>query len=123
MTRDQRDAAKQRLELLELRLDGISALTENMSDKGGTTILSIIDETKTEIAALQKQLATRIEFLFNFIGGGWNSEWAFTPEEAIAQAIFRFGDPRLESTPCRVDIASFRESTPADHNNLLSSFY
>jgi len=67
--------------------------------------------------------ATRVEFLFNFIGGGWNSEWAFTPEEAIAQAIFRFGDPRLESTTCRVDIASFRESTPADHNNLLSSFY
>jgi hypothetical protein len=67
--------------------------------------------------------ATRIEFLFNFIGGGWNSEWAFTPEEAIGQAITRFGDPRLESTPCRVDIASFRESTPADRYNLLSLFH
>ena len=67
--------------------------------------------------------ATKVEFLFNFIGGGWNSEWAFGPEEAIAQAITRFGDPRLESTPCRVDIASFRKSTPADQDNLLSLFY
>lgn len=67
--------------------------------------------------------ATKVEFLFNFIGGGWNSEWAFSPEEAIAQAITRFGDPRLESTTCRVDIASFRKSTPADQDNLLSLFY
>ena len=67
--------------------------------------------------------AARVEFLFNFIGGGWNSEWAFSPEEAIAQAITRFGDPRLESTTCKVDIASFRVATTSDRDNLLSLFY
>jgi hypothetical protein len=123
MTREQRDAAKQRVVALSSRLNAIETLTENMSDKGGIEIANIINETKAEIDALAKRIATRIEFLFNFIGGGWNSEWAFTPEEAIAQAITRFGDPRLESTTCRVDIASFRKSTAADKDNLLSSFY
>jgi hypothetical protein len=86
------------------------------------TMFANIENTIQQTNAAAKP-ATRVEFLFNFIGGGWNSEWAFTPEEAITQAIARFGDPRLESTTCRVDIASFRKSTPADHNNLLSSFY
>ena len=122
MTREQRDAAKQRLELLELRLDGISALTENMSDKGGTTILSIIDETKTEIAALQKQLATKWEFLFNFIGGGWNSEVAFTKEDAIEQALFKYGHPDTQEM-LRVDTSTFRVSTPSDFDALMRGFY
>ena len=82
------------------------------------SIKQAIESTTTEFKP-----ATKVEFLFNFIGGGWNSEWAFTPEEAIAQAITRFGDPRLASTTCRVDIASFRKSTPADRDNLLSLFY
>jgi hypothetical protein len=86
------------------------------------TMFGSIKQAIEETNAAAKP-ATRVEFLFNFIGGGWNSEWAFTPEEAIAQAITRFGDPRLESTPCRVDIASFRESTPADRYNLLSLFH
>jgi hypothetical protein len=122
MTRDQRDAAKQRLEVLELRLDGISALTANMSDKGGTVIANILDEIKSEIPAIEKQLATKWEFLFNFIGGGWNSEVAFTEEDAIEQALFKYGHPDTQ-TSLRVDVRSFRISTPSDRKNQLSSFY
>ena len=122
MTRDQREAAKQRLWNLELRLNGINALTENMSDKGGTEIASILDETRAEIASIEKQLATKWEFLFNFIGGGWNSEVAFTKEDAIEQALFKYGHPNTQ-TSLRVDVTSFRVSTPTDYKNQMSTFY
>ena len=122
MTREQRDAAKKRLWNLELRLNGIWSLTENMSDKGGIEIANILDETKAEIAAIEKQLATKWEFLFNFIGGGWNSEIAFTEEDAIEQALFKYGHPDTQSS-LRVDVRSFRVSTPGDYNAQLSSFY
>jgi hypothetical protein len=122
MTRDQREAAKQRLWNLELRLNGINALTENMSDKGGAEIASILEETAAEVASIEKQLATKWEFLFNFIGGGWNSEIAFTKEDAIEQALFKYGHPNTQ-TSLRVDVDSFRVSTPTDYKNQLSTFY
>ncbi len=123
MTREQRDAAKQRLELLESRLEGISALTDNGCPIEMDNIMQpIIKETKADIAALQKQLATKWEFLFNFKGGGWNSEVAFTKEDAIEQALFNYGHPDTQ-LHLRVDTSTFRVSTPTDYQNQLSSFY
>ena len=122
MTREQRDAAKQRVVALSSRLDAIQTLTENMSDKGGIEIANIINETKAEIDALAKQIATKWEFLFNFKGGGWNSEVAFTKEDAIEQALFNYGHPDTQEH-LRVDVSTFRVSTPSDYKNQLSSFY
>ena len=122
MKREQRNKAIQRLELLELRLDGLNSLSYNISDKGGIELLSIIDETKLEIMTLERTLATSLVFLFNFIGGGWNSEVAYTEEEAIEQAIFKYGHPDTQ-THLRVDTSTFRVSTPTDYKNQLSSFY
>jgi hypothetical protein len=104
-------------------LDGISALTVN-GDAGemGFTLQPIINETVAEIAALERTLATKWEFLFNFIGGGWNSEVAFTKEDAIEQALFNYGHPDTQ-THLRVDTSTFRVSTPTDYKNQLSSFY
>ena len=122
MTREQRDAAKQRVVALSSRLDAIQTLTENMSDQGGIEIANIINETKAEIDALTKRIATKWEFLFNFKGGGWNSEVAFTKEDAIEQALFNYGHPDTQEH-LRVDVSSFRVSTPSDYNAQLSSFY
>lgn len=122
MTREQRDAAKQRVVALSSRLDAIRTLTENMSDQGGIEIANIINETKAEIDALTKRIATKWEFLFNFKGGGWNSEVAFTREDAIEQALFNYGHPDTQEH-LRVDTSTFRVSTPADYKNQLSSFY
>jgi hypothetical protein len=122
MIREQRNKAIQRLELLELRLDGLSALSYNVSDKGGIELLSIIDETKAEIALLEKTLATKWEFLFNFKSGGWNSEIAFTKEEAIEQAIANYGHPSEDHKALNIDVTSFRVSSPSDRNNLMSTF-
>jgi len=122
MTKEQRDAAKQRVVALSSRLNAIETLTENMSDKGGIEIANIINETKAEIDALAKRIATKWEFLFNFKGGGWNSEVAFTREDAIEQAVFKYGHPDTQEM-LRVDVSTFRVSTPTDYNNQLSSFY
>ena len=122
MTREQRDAAKQRVVALSSRLDAIQTLTENMSDQGGIEIANIINETKAEIDALTKRIATKWEFLFNFKGGGWNSEVAFTKEDAIEQALFNYGHPDTQEH-LRVDTSTFRVSTPSDYKNQLSSFY
>ena len=122
MTREQRDAAKQRVVALSSRLDAIQTLTENMSDQGGIEIANIINEIKAEIDALTKRIATKWEFLFNFKGGGWNSEVAFTKEDAIEQALFNYGHPDTQEH-LRVDTSTFRVSTPSDYKAQLSSFY
>ena len=123
MTREQRDAAKQRVVLLQSRLDGISALTDNGCPVEMDNIMQpIINETKAEIDALAKRIATKWEFLFNFKGGGWNSEVAFTREDAIEQALFNYGHPDTQEH-LRVDVSTFRVSTPEDYKNQLSSFY
>jgi hypothetical protein len=122
MKREQRNKIIQRLELLELRLDGLNSLSYNISDKGGIELLSVIDETKLEIMTLERTLATSLVFLFNFIGGGWNSEVAYTEEEAIEQAVFKYGHPDTQMH-LRVDTSTFRVSTTVDHKNLMSMFY
>jgi hypothetical protein len=122
MTQAQRDAAKQRLEVLELRLDGISAITDNGCPiEMGNILQPIINETVAEIVSLEKTLATKLEFLFNFKGGGWNSEIAYTKEDAIEQAVFKYGHPDTQEI-LKVDVTTFRVSTPDDRRNLLSFF-
>ena len=81
-----------------------------------------IEEIQNELDAIKQSLNTRREYLFNFQGGGWNSEWAYYEEEAIEQAIFKYGHPDTQEI-LRVDPTSFRVSTPTDHNALLSNFY
>jgi hypothetical protein len=121
MTKVERNKAKSRVEALNSRLNAVQTLTENMSDKGGIEMLNIINEIKAEIATLEELLATRFEFLFNFKSGGWNSEMAFTKEEAIEQAIFKYGHPDTQEM-LQVDTTTFRVSTTVDHRNLMSMF-
>ena len=121
MTKVERNKAKSRVEALNSRLNAVQTLTENMSDKGGIEMLNIINEIKAEIATLEELLATRFEFLFNFKSGGWNSEMAFTKEEAIEQAIFKYGHPDTQEM-LQVDVTTFRVSTTVDHRNLMSMF-
>ena len=124
MTREQRNKAIQRLELLEVRLDGISAITDNGCPIDmGNILQPIIDETKAELDLLERTLATKWEFLFNFKSGGWNSELAFTREEAIEQAIANYGQPSEDHKVLNIDVTSFRVSTTHDKAGLLSLFH
>lgn len=123
MTREQRNQAKGRLEDLTLRLsalDGILA-TQLSSPFYRTECDKIREETQAELDLLEKNLATKWEFLFNFKSGGWNSEFAFYEEQAIEQAIEKYGNPETQIT-LQIDTTSFRTSTPSDYQNLLSMF-
>jgi hypothetical protein len=123
MTQAQRDLAVRRLESLKLRLNALVGIlkTELSSPFYRTECDRIVLETTTEIEAIEKQLATKLEFLFNFKGGGWNSEIAYTKEDAIEQAVFKYGHPDTQEI-LKVDVTTFRVSTPDDRRNLLSLF-
>jgi hypothetical protein len=123
MTQAQRDLAVRRLESLKLRLNALVGIlkTELSSPFYRTECDRIVLETTTEIEAIEKQLATKLEFLFNFKGGGWNSEIAYTKEDAIEQAVFKYGHPDTQEI-LKVDVTTFRVSTPDDRRNLLSFF-
>jgi hypothetical protein len=88
------------------------------------TMDDIHKECTQEAQSIQKLLAERREYLFNFKGGGWNSEYAFTEEQAIEQAIEKYGMPNEHGREgLNVDVSTFRVSTPSDYQNLLSLFY
>jgi hypothetical protein len=59
------------------------------------------------------------QYLYNFVGGGWNSEFAKSKRAAIRQAKKRWaGDANLIA-----DESSFRISTEQDYNACMSLFY
>jgi hypothetical protein len=86
-------------------------------------LLEVIDEIAVEIEKITKALTTKVEYLFNFKGGGWNSEFALTVEEAQEQAIEKYGQPTEDSKVTNIDLKTFRVSTPTDYSNLLSLFH
>ena len=74
----------------------------------------VINERMTYDAALNA--SAPIEWEFNFVGGGWNTAWARTREEAIEKAKAEF--PTLQ-----VDEKTFHRSTPETMKANLSLFY
>ncbi len=83
-----------------------------------TSLVKVIEEQTVEGARINEQLLRKRKYLFNFIGGGWNSLYALTVEEAIAQSLIDYADSSLEVNP-----TTFRVETPGDYDRLLSSFY
>ena len=125
MKKQERNQLLQRYTDLLNRLDDLNLIRENTTSLFGSDlqaqIITIIRETETEIEII-KERKRKKEYLFNFIGGGWNSELAYYEEEAIEQALFKYGHPDTQES-LRVDINSFRISTPSDYKQQLSSFY
>ena len=113
MTSSERKKLISRVAELNFRIASLQRL-ENDS-----VIEDIIKEYNNEITRLNKSINERREYLYNFIGGGWNSECAYTVEEAIEKAQNRWA---VESPKLRVDVKSFRVSTPSDYSSLLSMF-
>jgi len=117
---------QKRLALLIDRDQALKAVIESsdMSDDALAHLVAIATETRSEIFDAARLLESKREYLFNFAGGGWNSEYAFYEEQAIKQAIEKYGKPVDEGRGVlSVDVKSFRVSTPADYKNLLSMFY
>ena len=117
MTKAQRETAIERVAILENRNAELTALIERYepSTVMEEVLVEIMAENASTIDKLRVAIAQRYEFLFNFIGGGWNSEYAHTMEEAQIAANAKYTS--------EVDLKSFRVSTPSDYNALMSSFY
>ena len=113
MTNAERKKLISRVAELNFRIVSLQSLENN------SVIEDIIKEYNNEIARLNKSINERREYLYNFIGGGWNSEWSYTVEEAIEQAQNRWA---ADSPKLRVDVETFRVSTPSDYSSLLSMF-
>ena len=62
---------------------------------------------------------TKQEYMYNFIGGGWNTEWAYTAEEAIAQARARWeNSPNLE-----IDEKTFHVTNEQELRSAMAMFW
>lgn len=59
------------------------------------------------------------QYTYNFVGGGWNTEWAKTRRGAIAQAKKRWKNFKVTG---EVDESTFRLSTDKEINELMSLF-
>ena len=109
--------------LLEQRASVLTTRSEALMVMEQTPILQdIITEYMAEVDRIHAETTVKREFLFNFKSGGWNSEYAFTQEQAIEQAIEKYEGPG-NFFPSLIDTKTFRVSTPADYSNLLSLFH
>jgi hypothetical protein len=115
MTNEEYNRLEKRLQQLVSRVKEIEKLFPNFDNP---TMDVIHKEYTKEAQAIQEQLTTKREYLYNFEGGGWNSEYAYTKELAIRQA-----NERWQTTGMQADPTTFRVSTPSDYQNLLSLFY
>ena len=122
MTKAERNKMLQRYTDLLNRIDTLQFILNNVNIVGHeeNDLHSIIKEAESELAKIKNLKDNKREYLFNFKGGGWNSEYAFTVEEAIEKAKVKYGDREYGLD---IDEKSFRVSTPADYQNLLSLFY
>ena len=119
MTNAERKKIARRVSELNFRIASLQRVDKISQLEKFPVIEDIIKEYNNEITRLNKSTNERREYLYNFIGGGWNSEWAYTVEEAIEQAQTRWA---ADSPKLRVDMESFRVSTPSDYSSLLSMF-
>ena len=122
MKKSERNKMLQRYTDLLNRIDTLQFILNNVEGYEEDDLRSIIKEANEELAKIKILKDNKREFLFNFKGGGWNSEYAFTEEEAIEQAIEKYGIPTEYNKVLNIDTTSFRVSTPSDYQNLLSMF-
>ena len=121
MTKSERNKMLQRYTDLLNRVDTLEFILNNVTGYEEGDIHSIIKEAHEELSKIKNLKDNKREYLFNFESGGWNSEYAFYLEQAIEQAIEKYGIPGT-GTSLQIDKKSFRVSTPSDYQNLLSMF-
>lgn len=67
-------------------------------------------------------------YAFNFIGGGWNSVWAFTKPEAKQLIIAKYGTFKMGSNTSTQTISvpnldTIRILKPEEEKELLAAFW
>jgi len=123
MKKDERNKMLQRYTDLLNRVDTLQFILKNVEGYEEGDLVAIIQETEAELAKIKNLKDNKRQYLFNFKSGGWNSEFAFTEEEALQQAIEKYGKPNASGGVLNIDERSFRVSTPTDYQSLIASFY
>ena len=123
MKKDERNKMLQRYTDLLNRVDTLQFILKNVEGYEEGDLVAIIQETEAELARIKNLKDNKRQYLFNFKSGGWNSEFAFTEEEALQQAIEKYGKPNASGGVLNIDERSFRVSTPTDYQSLMASFY
>ena len=87
-------------------------------------ILSYFNNTSDYLDSLYEDVNfiinnTKVEYIYNFVDEGWNTEWATSEKEAIKQAKKRWkGKDNLV-----VDVKSFRVASKNETEMLMSNFW
>ena len=112
MTKAELNKLIERRNKLEARISVLDMNAHRFDKYFTPTFLEIKQEHAEEIAQLDKVINEKREYVYDFVGGGWNSEHAHTVEEAIDQAKARWADtnPWYE-----LDTKSFRSITAASY--------
>ena len=119
MNQTEKTQLESRKETLNRRHSRLSEMYHDDYSANNEILLEAIKEIEEDIARIINALTTKVEYLYNFRNGGWNSEYAITVEEAIQQAKTRWAD----NDGLTIDETSFRVSTPSDYSNLISLFH
>lgn len=102
------------------RLEKLSALEQEIqvfgSEAPNAAAKAVFETYHTKATKLKVALNQRVEWVFTFVGGGWNTEWALTKEEAIEQA-------KAEGYQGEINWESFHVSSEDEMQNLLRSFW
>jgi len=101
------ETRKERMKALKLVTAQINELEKSK--------LAAIKVLVGELKERQSVLSKNHQWLFNFVGGGWNSSFGMDKEDAIKAAVKEYGKG--------VDTKSFRISTESEERALLSLFY
>lgn len=121
MTNAQAEIANNRIQVLEDRIQNFNyniirwGIDLEKESSLYTTIVTTITEFELEVHSLRVSLNTRREWLFNFVGGGWNQVTAYTLEDAIETATSTYSGMDVDKT-------TFRLSTPQDYKTQMSTF-
>ena len=119
MTNIEKIKLENRLKTITTRHSGLSEMFHDDYFCKNDLLLEVINEMFKEMESIKEILAKKNEYLFNFVGGGWNSVNAYTEEEAIILAKEKYKD----SNTLIVDEKTFRVTSKEDYANLLSLFY
>ena len=102
----------------------LSDYTDNLVGTGSTynTIVSILN--KINDAGIVKaertpKVLVRKQYMFSFVGGGWNTVWAKTLPGAKRQALLEYGD----DDGLNVELDSVHLATESGLQSAMSLFY
>ena len=102
----------------------LSDYTDNLVGTGSTynTIVSILN--KINDAGIVKaertpKVLVRKQYMFTFVGGGWNTVWAKTLPGAKRQALLEYGD----DDGLNVKLDSVHLATESGLQSAMSLFY